>query len=64
MSFVDSHENPQLNPRRSSCASASRRHQFEQWAGTTVKERMHAALTMSRRFSWLNPSSKKEEHEQ
>jgi len=64
MSFVDSHENQQRIPRRSFCAIESRRYQSEQWAGTTVEERVHAALTMSRRFSWLKPSSKKEEHEQ
>lgn len=64
MSFVDSHENPQRIPRHSSCASASRRYQLEQWVGTTVEERIHAALTMSRRFSWLKPSSKKKDRGQ
>ncbi|XOV71709.1 MAG: hypothetical protein ACFHW5_00595 [Verrucomicrobiota bacterium] len=37
MSFVDSHENQQRIPRRSSCASESRQHQFQQWAGTTLR---------------------------
>jgi hypothetical protein len=64
MSFVDSHENQQRIPRRSSCANESRRYQLEQWAGTTVEERIHAALTMSRSFAWLKPTAKKEEHEQ
>ena len=64
MSFGDSHENPQRIPRRSSCADESRRYQLEQWVGTTVEERIHAALTMSSRFSWLKPSSKKKERGQ
>jgi hypothetical protein len=61
MSFEESQEHPIRIPRRSSCASESRRYQLEQWAESTVEKRIHAALTMSNRFSWLKPSSEIEE---
>lgn len=61
MSFEESQEYTIRILRRSACASESRRYQLEQWAESTIEERIHAALTMSNRFSWLEPSSGKEE---
>lgn len=55
-------EAPTHQPRRSACASESERHQIEKWKGTTIEERIHAALTMSQRFRWLNPVKEKREH--
>lgn len=45
-----------LPPRRSSSASESRKAEMERIERMTIEERIHAALTMSRRFSWLQPT--------
>ena len=46
-----------LSPvRRSSSAAASRRAEMRRIERMTVEERIHAALTMSRRFAWLQPA--------
>jgi hypothetical protein len=42
-------------PRRSVSIAESRRHEVEGLRGMSVEERICAALTMSRRFSWLKP---------
>jgi hypothetical protein len=44
--------------RRSRSASASRRAEMRRIEQMTVEERIHAALTMSRRFSWLHPAAR------
>jgi hypothetical protein len=43
-------------PRRSRSAAASRRAEMRRIERMTVEERIHAALTMSRRFAWLQPT--------
>jgi hypothetical protein len=51
---------PSLSPlaaRRSKSATDSRLSELRRLEGMTVEERIHAALTMSRRFSWLKPTS-------
>jgi len=45
-------------PRRSRSAAASRRAEMRRVEQMTVEERIHAALTMSRRFAWLRPSAR------
>jgi hypothetical protein len=45
-------------PRRSRSAAASRRAEMRRIERMTVEERIHAALTMSRRFSWLRPATR------
>jgi hypothetical protein len=42
-------------PRRSVSIAESRRHELERLRGMSVEARICAALTMSRRFSWLKP---------
>ena len=44
--------------RRSRSASASRRAEMRRIEQMTVEERIHAALTMSRRFAWLQPAAR------
>jgi len=46
-----------LAARRSKSAADSRSSELRRLEGMTVEERIHAALTMSRRFSWLKPTS-------
>ena len=41
--------------RHSVSIAVSRRHEVERARGMSVEERICAALTMSRRFSWLKP---------
>lgn len=54
------HQKPEIEatlpPRRSSSAAASRKAEMERIERMTVEERIHAALTMSRRFAWLKPT--------
>jgi len=45
--------------RRSVCASKSLEAELERLAGMSVEERIRAALTMSHRFSWLQPAPAK-----
>lgn len=44
--------------RRSRSAAASRRAEMRRIERMTVEERIHAALTMSRRFAWLQPTAR------
>ena len=44
--------------RRSSSAAASRRAEMRRIERMTVEERIRAALTMSRRFAWLQPAAR------
>jgi len=46
-----------LAARRSKSAADSRLSELRRLEGMTVEQRIHAALTMSRRFSWLKPTS-------
>jgi hypothetical protein len=46
-----------LAVRRSKSATDSRLSELRRLEGMTVEERINAALTMSRRFSWLKPTS-------
>jgi len=46
-----------LAARRSKSAADSRLGELGRLQEMTVEERVHAALTMSRRFSWLKPVS-------
>lgn len=46
--------------RRSACAAASRAHETERVRRMSVETRIHAALSMGRRFSWLKPVVKKD----
>ena len=46
-----------LTARRSKSAADSRLGELRRLQEMTVEERVHAALTMSRRFSWLKPAS-------
>ena len=43
-------------PRHSRSAAASRRAEMRRIERMTVEERIRAALTMSRRFAWLQPA--------
>jgi hypothetical protein len=43
-------------PRHSRSAAASRRAEMRRIEGMTVEDRIRAALTMSRRFAWLQPT--------
>ena len=45
-----------LAVRRSRSAAASRRAELRRIERMTVEERIRAALTMSRRFAWLQPA--------
>lgn len=44
--------------RRSRSAAASRRAEMRRIERMTVEERIRAALTMSRRFAWLQPTAR------
>jgi hypothetical protein len=44
--------------RRSRSAAASRRAKIRRVERMTVEERIRAALTMSRRFAWLQPTAR------
>ena len=44
--------------RRSRSAAASRRAEMRRVERMTVEERIRAALTMSRRFAWLQPTTR------
>lgn len=44
--------------RRSRSAAASRRTEMRRIERMTVEERIRAALTMSRRFAWLQPAAR------
>ena len=44
--------------RRSRSAAASRRAEMRRIEQMTVEERIGAALTMSRRFAWLQPAAR------
>ena len=44
--------------RRSRSASASRRAEMRRVERMTIEERIRAALTMSRRFAWLQPTTR------
>jgi hypothetical protein len=44
--------------RRSRSAAASRRAEIRRVERMTVEERIRAALTMSRRFAWLQPTAR------
>jgi hypothetical protein len=48
---------PSLAVRRSKSATHSRLSELRRLEKMTVEERIKAALTMSRRFSWLKPTS-------
>jgi hypothetical protein len=50
-----------LSPRPSHSAAQSRRSELEHLARMSIEDRIHAALTMSRRFSWLKPAPKDDE---
>jgi hypothetical protein len=52
-------ESKPLVARRSKSAAASRLGELRRLREMTVEQRIHAALTMSRRFSWLKPTSGK-----
>lgn len=45
-------------PRRSRSAAAARRAEMRRIERMTVEERIQAALTMSRRFAWLQPAAR------
>jgi hypothetical protein len=48
-----------LPPARRSCsAAASRRAEMRRIEQMTVEERIRAALTMGRRFAWLQPAAR------
>ena len=44
--------------RRSRSATASRRAEMRRVERMTVEERIRTALTMSRRFAWLQPTAR------
>jgi hypothetical protein len=44
--------------RRSRSAAASRRAETRRVERMTIEERIRAALTMSRRFAWLQPTAR------
>jgi len=44
-------------PRRSGCADAALHAEIERVRRMTVEERIKAALSMRKRFSWLHPVS-------
>ena len=44
--------------RRSRSAAASRLAEMRRIERMTVEQRIHAALTMSRRFAWLQPAAR------
>jgi hypothetical protein len=44
--------------RRSRSAAASRRTEMRRVERMTIEERIRAALTMSRRFAWLQPTTR------
>lgn len=45
-------------PRRSTCADASLRAELERVGSMTVEERVKAALSIGKRFSWVKKISK------
>lgn len=45
-------------PRRSTCAAQSRQHEIARLRGTSIEDRIKAALSMGTRFSWLKPKAK------
>lgn len=44
------------SPRHSRSAAASLAREIERLRAMSVEERIHAALSMDRRFSWLKPA--------
>jgi hypothetical protein len=53
-------EQKRHRPRRSGCAEAALRAEIERVCQMSIEERIKAALSMHRRFSWIRPVSKQE----
>ena len=58
MAQSDSKPDPMRAARHSRSGAASRRAEMRRIERMTVEERIHAALTMSRRFAWLQPAER------